>query len=66
MPKNLYADLKQFTRRFAENATLDAVDIAEIEQVMESASRRVDSACRRRFCVRPATRANAAGGGWRP
>lgn len=62
MPKNLYADLKQFTRRFAENATLDAVDIAEIEQVMESASRRVDSVCRRRFYVRTGTRVRHGNG----
>ncbi len=62
MPKNLYADLKQFTRRFAENVTLDAVDIAEIEQVMEAASRRVDWFCHRRFYVLTGTRVRHGNG----
>lgn len=56
MPLNLYADLNEFKRRFAENATLDAVDEAEMEKVIESGSRRVDEKCRREFFALTATR----------
>lgn len=53
---NLYTNLTAFKRRFADDATLDAVDAAEIEDVIESASRRVDEYCHRRFFVKTGTR----------
>ena len=61
-PKNLYADLTEFKRRFAEDATLDAVDAAEIEKAIEASSRRADWYCRRRFYVRTGTRVRHGNG----
>ncbi len=55
MPLNLYADLTQFARH-AEIETLGSADAAEIEKVLEAASRRVDEQCRRSFFSETGTR----------
>ena len=56
MAKNLYCDLTEFKRRFANDATLDAVDANEIEKIEEAASRRVDGLTGRQFFAETATR----------
>lgn len=59
---NLYTDLTAFKRRFAGDSTLDSVDAAELEAVIEASSRRVDAACRRRFYVKTGTRVRHGNG----
>lgn len=54
--KNLYADMAMFGRMIENNATLDAADAAEIERLLETASRRIDEICRRHFYALTATR----------
>lgn len=56
MPKNLYCDLTEFKRRFAGDATLDAIDQSEIEKIEEAAARRIDMFTRRSFFSEMATR----------
>lgn len=63
MPLNLYADLVMFKRRYANDATLDAVDTAEIEKVLDSASRMTDRRVRRHYFAKTATPAPYAGNG---
>lgn len=56
MPKNLYADLGMFRRRFVNSSTLDADDATEIERAIEAASRRADEFCHRVFFAATDTR----------
>jgi hypothetical protein len=53
---NLYADPASFARRFANASALDTGDSSEIERVLESASRRVDEFCNRKFFAETDTR----------
>lgn len=53
---NLYADTGQFARRFANAATLDTADLAEVLTVLEASSRAIDDYCDRHFYTQTATR----------
>lgn len=56
MPKNLYTDLDEFKQHFAGNSSLDVVDAANIELIIEAAARRVDEVTHRHFFAETGTR----------
>ena len=55
MPKNLYADLDQWERRYSYDVDLNEGDRQELERILETASRDVNIFCRTQFFSELAT-----------
>ena len=55
MPKNLYADLDMWERRYSYDEDLSDADRTELEAIMETASRDCDTFCRTHFFAELAT-----------